>query len=157
MGTETFDLKSMKVLLVDDTPANLDVLRKTLEQKDLKVSVATNGEMALKIASKLLPDLILLDIMMPGIDGFETCRILKSKDSTKEIPVIFISAKNGPEDFVQGFIVGGADYITKPFKQEEVFARVETHLELQFLKKELEKAKLMVIKKNNRLQNQWKT
>ena len=149
----------MKILLVDDTPANLDVLRKTLQPKGFEISIAPDGERALMIASKFLPDLILLDVMMPGIDGFETCSQLKSKELTKEIPVIFISAKNESEDIVNGLSLGGVDYITKPFKQEEVLARVETHLKLQFLKKEQEKSKrdikqkaLEVIKKNKELQ-----
>ena len=152
MGNEKTDLRGMKVLIVDDTAINIDVLRQTLAPEGYEISVATSGEQALKITPRFVPDLILLDIMMPGIDGFETCRQLKCNDSTKEIPVIFISAKNETDDIVKGFSLGGVDYIVKPIKQAEVLARVETHLQLQFLKKEQEKSKLEVIKKNHQLQ-----
>lgn len=126
------------LLIVDDTPGNIDVLRKTLEPEGYRVSVAPNGEIALKIVSRSLPDLILLDIMMPGIDGFETCRRLKADPASREVPVIFITARNETEDVVKGFLLGGVDYIIKPFRHEEVCARVRTHLRLRHLMKELE-------------------
>jgi putative two-component system response regulator len=127
-----------RVLLVDDTPTNLAVLKETLAPEGYKLAFANSGEKALEIASQLTPELILLDVMIPGIDGLETCRQLKANSKTKEIPVIFITAKKETEDIVAGFKVGGVDYITKPFQQEEVCARVKTHLELVRLRKSVE-------------------
>jgi len=130
------NLKGMKVLLVDDTPANIDVLKLTLGEQGLNISIAPSGEVALKVAAHSVPDLILLDIMMPGIDGFETCRRLKENDAMKAIPVIFISAKVEREDIEKIYSVGGVDYINKPFQREEVLSRVQTHLELIKTKRE---------------------
>jgi diguanylate cyclase (GGDEF)-like protein len=123
--------KGNKILIVDDTPENIDVLRQTLAPEGYKISVAPSGEKALNIAQRVIPDLILLDIMMPGIDGFETCARIKKDPLLKDIPVIFISAKSETEDIVEGFNHGGVDYISKPFRQEEVFARVNTHLKIK--------------------------
>ena len=128
-------MEKSKVLLVDDTPANLDVLRKTLESEGFNISVVTSGELALQIAPKFKPDLILLDVMMPGMDGYATCTKLKEDASTRDIPVIFITAKTEVEDIVKGFSVGGVDYVTKPFRQEVVRARVNTHIQLRKLNK----------------------
>ena len=128
----------MKVLIVDDTPPNIDVLRKTLEPEQYEIAIALSGEAALILAPKFLPDLILLDIRMPGIDGYETCRQLKANESTQKTPVIFISANSETRDIVEGFHVGGVDYVTKPFRAEEVLARVRSHLELSGLKSRLE-------------------
>ena len=125
------------ILIVDDTPANVDVLRQTLEPEDYEILVATSGEMALNIARRTLPDLMLLDVLMPGMDGFETCRQLKGEESTQDIPVIFITVKDETESVVEGFRVGGVDYIVKPFQQEEVLARVKTHLKISSLTREL--------------------
>lgn len=127
-----------KVLVVDDTPANLDILQKYLEREGYNVAVAPNGELALKIAPKFLPDLVLLDVMMPGINGFETCRRLRADPATKDIPVIFITAKMENEDILEGFAVGGVDYITKPFRREEMLARVRAHLHIRQLLREKE-------------------
>jgi len=132
------DLYNLKILVVDDTPANLGILRETLEPQGYKLLYANSGEKALEIAFNNFPDLILLDIMMPGIDGFETCDRLKAEPVTKDIPIIFITAKIETEDIVQGFQQGGVDYILKPFQQEEVSARVRTHLELSQLRKKLD-------------------
>jgi two-component system, sensor histidine kinase and response regulator len=118
------------ILVVDDTPENIDVLSGLLGD-DYDVKVAKNGEIALKIAGKMIPDLILLDIMMPGIDGYEVCRRLKSDEETKEIPVIFITAKTEMEDEIKGFEIGGVDFITKPISPPIVTARVKAHLALQ--------------------------
>jgi two-component system, NtrC family, sensor kinase len=118
-----------RILLVDDTKENIDVLAEVLSQ--YKRSVALNGERALKIALEKKPDLILLDIMMPEMDGFEVCRRLKADESTKDIPVIFITAKNQVEDEVQGLEVGAVDFITKPISPPIVLARVKSHLELK--------------------------
>lgn len=159
MSEKSFDLKGMKILIVDDTPPNIDVLRKTLEPKQYEIAIALSGEAALKVAPKFLPDLILLDIRMPGIDGYETCRKLKENVSTQNAPVIFISANSDTKDILEGFRVGGVDYITKPFQAEEVLARVQTHLQLQLLIKEheagrakMKEAAMELLTKNNRLQ-----
>ena len=121
-------LEGMKILLVDDTPKNLDVLSQTLGDKGLDISIALNGKVALNLVSKHPPDLILLDIMMPIMDGFETCHELKNNDLWKNIPVIFITALTEEENLIKAFSLGAVDYITKPFRPEEVLARVNTHL-----------------------------
>lgn len=141
----------MKVLIVDDVPANIDILREVLKPEGYKFHVATNGETALKIAGEVHPDLILLDVMMPGMDGYETCTRLKKNDSTSAISIIFITSKNEVEDIVEGFKMGGVDYITKPFSQEEVRARVQTHLEIRRLNKLREKLIMELEEKNQHL------
>jgi len=118
------------ILVVDDTPANLNVLSSILTQQGYKVRPANSGELALMVVQHATPDLILLDIQMPGLDGFEVCRRLKEHDQTRDIPVIFISALDDVLDKVEAFEVGGADYITKPFQILEVLARVEHQLRL---------------------------
>jgi signal transduction histidine kinase len=125
------------VLLVDDTPTNLSVLIDYLNEFGFEILIAVDGEGALTAARAGNPDLILLDIMMPGMDGYETCKRLKEDPLTKEIPIIFISALSESMDKVKGFSSGGVDYITKPFQQDEVLARINTHLTLQQQKKEL--------------------
>ncbi len=129
------------ILLVDDNPTNLQVLFQTLDGVGCKLLIAKNGEMAISIAGKALPDLILLDIMMPGIDGYEVCRQLKSNAATSDIPVIFLSALGDTEDKVKGLQLGAVDYITKPFQPDEVIARVNTHLTIHRLKREVESQK----------------
>jgi CheY-like chemotaxis protein len=119
-----------KILIVDDTPENLDILQGLL-QDEYQLFAAPAGEIAIQIAKKQVPDLILLDIMMPGMDGYEVCRQLKADESTKDIPVIFITAKVETNDEVKGFNVGGVDYITKPFSPQAVLARVKAHLALK--------------------------
>jgi len=135
-GTDT-----ESILLVDDNPTNLQVLFQTLDGVGCKLLVAKNGEIALSIAGKARPDLILLDIMMPGIDGYEVCRQLKSVPATADIPVIFLSALGDTEDKVKGLQLGAVDYITKPFQPDEVIARVNTHLTIHRLKREVESRK----------------
>ncbi len=125
------------ILIVDDIPANLNLLWQTLESLGYNVIAAPSGELALTIATRTPPDLILLDVMMPGMDGFETCQKLKAHPSTAEIPVIFITAKDEMKSVVQGFGVGGVDYVTKPYEKEEVQVRVSTHLENYRLTREL--------------------
>ena len=129
------------LLLVDDNPTNLQVLYQTLEASGCKLLVAKNGETALSIAQKASPDLILLDIMMPGIDGFEVCRRLKADPATAGIPVIFLSALTDTKDKVQGLQLGAVDYVSKPFQPDEVNARVDTHLTIHRLKREVEEKK----------------
>ena len=144
MKNDDFQLSGMKVLMVDDSPVNLDVLSGTLSDKGYDISVATDGEMALKFAPLILPDLILLDIMMPGMDGFETCVKLKSDPITKDIPVVFLSAKTDSSDIVKGFKCGGVDYITKPFNETEVLIRVDTQLQLREKGKKLKEAQAQI-------------
>ena len=136
MGNNNSDTES--ILLVDDNPANLQILFQTLEGVGCKLLIAKNGKGALAIAGRALPDLILLDIMMPDIDGYEVCRQLKSDSATADIPVIFLSALVDTEDKVKGFHLGAVDYITKPFQPDEVIARVDTHLTIHRLKREVE-------------------
>ena len=123
----------MKVLLVDDTPANLNILGHMLQIGGLVVSAVPSGEVALNVVSKSKPDLILLDIMMPEMDGYEVCEKLKENCETREIPVIFISAMSEVKDIVKGFKIGGVDYIVKPFREEEVLARVRSQLSIKKL------------------------
>lgn len=119
------------ILIVDDAPHNIRLLGTILQQEGYKISGAQNGLKALKIASKTSPDLILLDIMMPRMDGFETCRRLKSDPSTQGIPIIFLTARDHVQDMVKGFQLGAADYITKPFNTLELVARIRNHLKLK--------------------------
>lgn len=127
------------VLVIDDDQTNIKVIIETLKTAGLTIISARNGEMGLKRASFSQPDLILLDVMMPGIDGFETCRRLKLDSATQSIPILFMTALNDEDSKVKGFDVGGVDYITKPVGQREVLARVKTHLNLQRKQKLLER------------------
>ncbi len=128
---------SERVLLVDDNPTNLQVLFSTLEGRGLHLLAAKNGDDSLTIAARMQPALILLDIMMPGIDGFEVCRRLKQDPATRDAAVIFLSALDDTESKVRGLTLGAVDYIAKPFQAEEVVARVETHLKIRRLEREL--------------------
>ena len=121
------------ILVVDDTPDNLRLLSAMLTQLGYEVRRVINGQTALKTAQAAPPDLILLDIMMPDMNGYEVCQRLKASEQTRDIPVIFISALDEVLDKVKAFAVGGVDYITKPFSEEEVFARVETNLTIRRL------------------------
>jgi DNA-binding response OmpR family regulator len=131
------DLSGCKILIVDDVPANLDVLVQALDKVGYNILVASDGESALEVASYSQPDLILLDVMMPGIDGYETCRRLKEKPALAAVPVIFLTARDDLAGIVQGFEMGGLDYVTKPFKREEVLVRIRTHLERALLARRL--------------------
>jgi DNA-binding response OmpR family regulator len=119
------------ILIVDDTPANIGVLHKTLEPHGHKIFISSSGIGALNFLENTIPDLILLDIMMPGLDGFETCEKIKENEKTKNIPIIFITAVSETEAIVKGFKLGAMDYITKPFRQEEVIVRVKNQLQLK--------------------------
>jgi len=127
------------ILVVDDTPANLQLLASMLKERGYKTRPVPSGMLALQAALSEPPDLILLDINMPEMNGFEVCQSLKADEKLKDIPVIFISALNEVLDKVRAFAVGGVDYITKPFQFDEVQARVNTHLKLWHLQQELEK------------------
>ncbi len=128
------------ILLVDDNPTNLQLLFETLDGRGYKLLIAKDGKSALSIAGKAQPNLILLDIMMPEIDGYEVCRQLKANPATAEIPVIFLSALTETKDKVQGLDLGAVDYVTKPFQPDEVIARVNTHLTIYRLNKKLQEA-----------------
>lgn len=135
----TLPLTKQKILIIDDTPANINLLGQSLQNK-YDILVATNGHDGIRMAQKTpCPDLILLDIMMPGIDGYEVCERLKASVITSKIPVIFVTAMGETEDEAKGFQVGGVDYITKPISPAVVRARVETHLALYDQNRELEK------------------
>lgn len=119
------------ILIVDDNVENIKVVGIILQNSGYELIVAQNGYEALECIKEVKPDLILLDIMMPGINGYEVCKILKEDMCTKDIPIIFLTAKIQTDDIVKGFEVGGVDYITKPFIKEELLVRVKTHLELK--------------------------
>ncbi|MBF2048632.1 MAG: response regulator [Elainella sp. C42_A2020_010] len=126
------------ILVVDDTPNNLRLLSAMLTEQGYEVRRVISGQMALKTAAANPPDLILLDIKMPDMNGYEVCQHLKASERTREIPVIFISALDEVLDKVKAFAVGGIDYITKPFSEEEVFVRVENSLTIRKLQKQLQ-------------------
>ena len=129
------------ILVVDDTPANLQLLVSNLSQHGYHVRAVTDGRLALMAANAAPPDLILLDVMMPNMDGYQVWQALKADEKLKDIPVIFISALDETMDKIKGFRSGGADYVSKPFQFDEVLARVETHLTLYHQKQALEKAR----------------
>lgn len=129
--------RSLTILIVDDNPNNLEVLSETLIRNGLQVAVATDGISAIEQITYCNPNLILLDVMMPKIDGFETCKILKTNALTRDIPVIFMTALADIESKIKGLSLGAVDYITKPFQYEEVVARVRVHLEMQFLTRQV--------------------
>lgn len=124
-------IKNASILIVDDTPKNIQLLGTVLKETGYRVIVATNGQSALNILEKTKPDLILLDVMMPELSGFETIQKIKENEEIKNIPVIFLTAKAEPDDVLEGFKLGAVDYITKPFHANELLARVKTHLELK--------------------------
>jgi signal transduction histidine kinase len=128
---------SATILIVDDLVENIEVLGTLIRKNKYKVAVAMNGEDAIKVTKKILPDLILLDIAMPGKDGFSVCKTLKSDPLTESIPIIFLTAKVESEDVVAGFSIGAVDYITKPFKSAELLMRIKTHLTIKNLQNEL--------------------
>jgi DNA-binding response OmpR family regulator len=127
------------ILVVDDTPANLAILFTGLRNAGYKVLINERGDIALQTAAYALPDLIILDVMMPGIDGFETCRRLKEDPRTRDIPVILMTALTDPIDEVTGLRAGAVDYIIKPIHVEVVLARISTHLTLRKLYRDLER------------------
>ncbi|MCP4695621.1 MAG: response regulator, partial [Gammaproteobacteria bacterium] len=140
--------KTDTLLIVDDVPVNLKLLFTYLREYDFKVRVAEDGEHALKEVADAKPDLILLDVMMPKMDGFETCRRLKADENSRDIPVIFMTALGDLVDKVKGFDIGAVDYITKPIHHEEVLARINTHVTLRRQKRIIEKHSL-ALKRGN--------
>jgi signal transduction histidine kinase len=142
------------ILIVDDNPNNLAVLSSALSSAGYTVAVETDGEGAIDLVQYNPPDLILLDVMMPGIDGFETCRRLKAQPNSQNIPVIFMTALADADNKVKGLVSGAVDYITKPFQQEEVLARVRLHLQLNRLTKSLEEKNAILTNFNKELETQ---
>lgn len=138
MSAKTKSEPAATILIVDDTPDNIEVLFDFLIDRGFKVLVGENGKAALEALEVDEPDLILLDVMMPGIDGFETCRQLKAKPAGRDVPIFFMTALDEPFDKVRGLEAGAVDYITKPVYPEEVFARIKTHLEIRQLQKRLQ-------------------
>lgn len=132
--TETdIDISGAKILIVDDKKENLELLTEILEAQGYDIAFAQDGLRALEIATLFLPDLMLLDVMMPGIDGFETCQRMKLITDLRDIPVIFVTAKTDVSDIVEGFKLGAIDYVTKPIRHEEIIVRVATHIKLRRL------------------------
>jgi signal transduction histidine kinase len=127
---------TQSILVVDDVPMNLEIITSQLERHGHITLVARSGEEAVERAESAHPDLILLDVVMPGIDGFETCRRLKQREATRDIPVIFMTALTATDDKIEGFRVGAVDYVTKPINVEEVATRVDTHLKLDALRQQ---------------------
>ncbi len=134
-----------RILVVDDTPANIQALAGILRGAGYQLSVATDGTQALEVLSRIRPDLILLDVMMPGIDGFETCRRIKKVTELRGIPVIFLTAKTEVADIVKGFETGAVDYVAKPFNAHELLARVNTHITIDRLNRENQRLLLNVL------------
>lgn len=126
--------KKKLILIVDDNPENIKVLGNLLKNNGYEVGASSDGNKAFEFIKNEIPDLILLDVMMPGMNGFEVCEELKSNVQTRHIPVIFLTAKTSTEDIVKGFKVGGVDYVSKPFNSEELLARVNTHIEIRTLR-----------------------
>jgi two-component system sensor histidine kinase/response regulator len=125
------------IFIVEDVPKNLQVLFHILKKEEYRIAAASNGRQALDMIPEARPDLVLLDVMMPEMDGFEVCRQLKKNPAAADIPIIFLTAKADTTDIVKGFEIGGVDYVTKPFNPAELLARVKTHLELKFSRETL--------------------
>lgn len=145
------DHKLPDLLVVDDTPANLHLLADMLKEHGYRVRPAPSGKLALQAVQKEKPDLILLDINMPEMNGYEVCEQLKADETLKDIPVLFISALDETTDKIKAFAAGGVDYVTKPFQFEEVVARVHTHLNLRRLQLELEGQNVLLQEKHDQL------
>jgi diguanylate cyclase (GGDEF)-like protein len=151
---KTTYIQNATILIIDDNPTNLDILCNYLTQYGAKILVKKEGESGIETAIRKKPDIILLDIMMPSIDGYEICRRLKNESATQAIPVIFISALVETVDKIKGFELGCVDYITKPFQIEEVLARIEIHLSLIRLQQQLQQAKYALELANQKLYKQ---
>jgi len=134
-----------RILLIEDGPVNIQALSAILKEQGYQISVATSGQQGLDLLTRLRPDLILLDVMMPGIDGFETCRRIKASSAWRDIPIIFLTARTETADIVRGFEVGAVDYVAKPFNAHELLARVRTHLALDQLHRENQRLLLNVL------------
>lgn len=122
-----------RILIVDDVPANIQLIANMLSKEAFQISAALSGPQALALVERVQPDLVLLDVTMPAMDGFETCRQLKARPETADVPVIFLTGRASEEDVLKGFEAGGVDYVSKPFSHPELMARVQTHLRLRRL------------------------
>jgi DNA-binding response OmpR family regulator len=129
---------SARILIVDDTPANIQMLMAILKEQGYQLSAATNGRQALAAIEKVRPDLVLMDVMMPEMDGYEACRQIKLLPAGRDLPIIFLTAKTDTADIVRGFELGAVDYVAKPFNAHELLARVSTHLTLRRLRLQME-------------------
>ena len=145
MNTET---RHETILIVDDTPANLGVLVEYLTVAGYRTLIAEDGSEALANVERFTPELILLDVMMPGLDGFETCRRLKANERSRDIPVLFMTALSSTEDKLRGFEAGAVDYVTKPLQNEEVLARIRTHLTIRRQQGEIESQRALLAQRN---------
>lgn len=132
-----FQHNTPTVLIVDDNLNNVKIIAITLRPLNYKIVIATNGKSAIEMVERTKPDIVLLDIMMPVMDGYETCKIIKSKKENENIPIIFLTGLSEKDSIVKGFDAGGVDYITKPFNKDELISRVKTHLELKYTQDEL--------------------
>ncbi len=151
MGSERIAERQAKILIADDSPANLQLLSRILIENGYSVREASDGAAALRLARSESPDLIMLDVMMPLLDGFETCRFLKSGEDTRDIPVVFMTSLAETSDKIKGFRMGAADYITKPFQVEEILARVKTLLALHAMRRRLESRNTQLERANEEL------
>lgn len=154
--TDNDSSKNFEVLIVDDIPENLQVLANILDKQGMDVSYASSGYEALNSLKAELPDLILLDISMPEMDGYKVCEIIKSNTETRDIPVIFLTARDQTEDIIKGFKIGAVDYITKPFNVEEMTTRILTHLELKHSRDSMAKYIKIIKEKNRQISEQNK-
>ena len=148
---------SAQILLVDDNPTNLQVLYQTLEGQGYRLLAARSGKDAIAIAERAAPDLILLDVMMPDLDGFETCARLKADDRTRDSAIIFLSALTEPREKARGLDLGAVDFVNKPFQAEEVLARVRTHLTIRELQQQLRLPRHQVVGADPPLAHQART
>ena len=151
---ERFTADKADILVVDDKPDNLRLLATILTERGYEVRKAISGQLCLRAAKAVVPDLILLDINMPGISGYEICQQLRATPSTKNVPIVFLSALHETIDKVKAFQCGGNDYICKPFQLEEIFVRIENQLKISFLQKELEAQKKALEIQNRRLEEE---
>src|SRR5438309_11638886 len=134
-----------RILIIDDAPASIQALSSIHKERGYNLNITTSGRQGLDVLERIRSDLILLDIMMPEIDGFETCRRIKASTAWREIPIIFLTAKTDTADIVRGFELGAVDYVAKPFNAHELLARVNTHLTLDYLHRENERLLLNVL------------
>ncbi len=151
MGSEKVAQRQARILIADDSPANLQLLSRILIENGYRVREASDGAAALRLARSESPDMIMLDVMMPLLDGFETCRFLKSGADTRDIPVVFMTSLAETSDKIKGFRMGAADYITKPFQVEEILARVKTLLALHAMRRRLEARNTQLERANEEL------
>ena len=147
-------MEKSTIMIVDDQPENVKLLIAYLKKSGFRISVAQSGEEAIQRVKRVMPDLVLLDVKLPGIDGFETCRRLKQDEATRDIPVIFVTISMEMVDKLAGFQAGGVDYIIKPFHHEEILARVNAHLTIRRLQQQLQTQNVRLQKNNEQLRRE---